>query len=268
MRSVLVAAAFALVAAAGAGCGPDSIPPQITTTVVAGAPAPGDPPDATTVAVDGVLLETPEALATPAPDVETLRAAAQSAQRSTLLVVSNYVPELGAYSGDLARAMLVDPASRDAVVAEVVDAARSFDGVQVQLSGLAASDSTALVDFMRSLRDALPDDDVVTLGVVASTDFGGYRERGYDIEALEPSVTRFVLLAFEPGGAHLPPESLGDAAGIAEEIDYLTSQLNSGRIDLGITPSVGLTLAEATELAPKSGLHGIVVAGDSFPTGG
>lgn len=265
MRAILTAAALTLVVATGTGCGSDSSPPQITTTVVVGAPAHSGLPKATTVAVDGVLLQTPEALATPAPDVEMLRAAAQSEQRSTLLVVSNYVPALGAYSGDLARAMLSDRAARTAVVADIVVAEQRFDGVQVQLSGLAGPDSAALVEFMEALHDSLPHDALVTLVVVASTDFGGYRERGYDIEALEPFVDRFVLQSFEPGGADLSPESLGDVGNIAEEADYLTSQVDPARVDLGITPSVGLSLVEATELAATSDLHGVVVASNSYP---
>ena len=208
------------------------------------------------VEIDGVRLVSPSELSPVGAGVVAARRAAGDAE--ALLVVSNYSPELGAFSGDLARAMLTDGTARAAVVTDLVAAAEAFDGVQVSFPGLASPDSVSLVEFVTEVRAALPPSARVTVAVVASTDFGGYRERGYDLQALAPAVDRFVVQTYEPAESGAPAESLGGLELFRSEIDYLTSELDADTLDLGILPSDDLE--GATALARDAGLHGVVVA--------
>lgn len=244
------------VAAAVAACGAPAAP-VVTTTVVAGAGAlPGD--DTAIVAVDGVRLEAPDRLAPADAAVESVRSSVGSEQAS-VLVVSNWSPDLGRYDGDLAGAMLTDPADRQAVVDQTVRAADGFDGVQLSLFGLAAPTSDALVSFAGALRAALPEDTTVSLTIIASTDFGGYRERGVDVEALAGRVDRLVLQTYEPGEVGRPPQPIDDPAGIEEEIEYLVTVVDADVVDLGVSPLAGIDAAEGLRLATDAGLHGLVV---------
>lgn len=237
------------------GCGSSPAPVVVTTTAAGDVSA--DPGDGAAVAIDGVALVAPDRLgALPG---------GSSAPSATQLVVSNRLAETGLYSGDLARAMLADPAARDAVTTQLVAAASGFDAVQVSLFKLASQDSTALVDFTAELREALPGSTSLLLTVISSTDFGGYRERGFDLEALADHVDRFVLQTYEPAEADVPPAPIDDAAGLVEEIDYVTSQIDADRIDLGVSPLAGIGAEEGLRLATDAGLHGLVVGAESQP---
>lgn len=245
-----------LVGLLATGCGATP-PPVVVTTVLAGQPVPDRP----IVSIDGVSLVAPDQLG-PLPDGPLDPAAPD---RLRQLVVSNYLPETGGYSGDLGRAMLTDTADRATVTNQLVEVASGFDAVQVSLFKLASQDSPALVDFTAELRDALPEDTSLVVTVIASTDFGGYRERGIDLEALAEHVDRFVLQTYEPAEAGVPPDPIEDLAGLVEEIDYLTSQIDAEHVDLGVSPLAGVDSKQGLELATEAGLHGLVVGAAGQP---
>ncbi len=255
MRRVRVAAAAILVGLLATGCG-SSPPPLVITTIESGQRG----PDRGSVAVDGVSLVAPDQLGGLPGDPPDPPAGTRHQ-----LVVSNYLPETGRYDGALARAMLADPAARLAVTDDLVEVASGFDAVQVSLFKLASQDSASLVDFAAGLRDALPEDTSLVLTVIASTDFGGYRERGVDLEALAEHVDRFVLQTYEPAEADVAPDPIDDAAGIVEEIEYVTSQVDAERIDLGVSPLAGVSADEGLRLATDAGLHGLVIGADTQP---
>ncbi|MGJ9422714.1 hypothetical protein [Aeromicrobium sp. CF3.5] len=256
MRHPLIGCVAVVAALVAGGCA-GSPPPVVVTTIESS----GSLTDvAGDVAVDGVRLVAPDDLGPLPGGPPELPTGAQSQ-----LVVSNYLPESGGYSGDLARAMLADPAARSAVTTELVEVASGFDAVQVSWLKLASTDSAALVDFTADLRDALPEDTSLVLTVIASTDFGGYRERGFDVAALSDHVDRFVLQTYEPAEADLPPAPIDDAGGIVEEIDYLTSQIDADRIDLGVSPLAGIGADEGLRLAAEANLHGLLIGTDAQP---
>ncbi len=256
MRHPLIGGVAVVTALLAAGC-TSSPPPVVVTTVESSASRTDVDGD---VAVDGVQLVAPNELG-PAPVEPPGRPAGTRSQ----LVVSNYVPETGGYSGDLARAMLAVPAARAAVTARLVEAASGFDAVQVSWLKLAAPDSAALVDFTAELREALPEGTSLVLTVIASTDFGGYRERGFDLAALSDHVDRFVLQTYEPAEGDQPPAPIDDAEGIVEEIDYLTSQVEADRVDLGVSPLAGIGADEGLRLATEANLHGLLVGARAQP---
>lgn len=210
-----------------------------------------------TIGIDGVVLDGPDGITAVGAETTALREAAQEAGRDAVLLVSNYSDVIGDFDEDLANQMLTDPEARASVVAALVDAAADFDGVQIDLESLATRDSEGLVDFTRELRDALPDDDSVSMAFTASTDVGGYRERGYDLEALDPHLDRLVLMAYDQHGPWSDPGPIADLAWVRSELDYVASVIDPEKIDLGVatygyqwgTEPDTLTVAEAREAA-------------------
>ncbi|WP_345784276.1 glycosyl hydrolase family 18 protein [Rathayibacter soli] len=111
--------------------------------------------------------------------------------------MSNYDDGVGDFSPAIATNVLSSPANRAAVVAELVAKAKAggFDGVQLDLESMHASNGDGLTAFAAELRAALPARDTISIALMAADTAAGYADAGYQVEALSASVGRFVLMA-------------------------------------------------------------------------
>jgi spore germination protein YaaH len=238
-RSVLV---LVSVVALGAGAVTSSAAadrPRVNATgyAMAGSAKPSDiTRDAgylRTIGIDGVTLDGPADVTAVGADAHRLRRAAQGHGRRAVLLVSNYTDALGDFDEPLAHRMLTSPGRRAAVVSALVRAARGFDGVQIDLESLRARDREGLVAFTRELRAALPGRSL-SMAVMASTDDRGYRARGYDLAALEPSLDRVVLMAYDQHGPWSSAGPIGSLPWVRRQLAYVAQVLPRAKIDLGV----------------------------------
>jgi spore germination protein len=186
-----------------------------------------------TIGIDGVTLDGPSRVTRVSSDAHRLRRAAQKHGREAILLVSNYTDTLGDFDEPLAHRMLSSPTRRAAVVSALARAARTFDGVQIDLESLTARDTEGLVAFTRDMRAALTGKSL-SMAFMASTSARGYRASGYDLAALEPSLDRLVLMAYDQHGPWSRSGPIGSLPWVRKTLSSFTRTVPDHKIDLGV----------------------------------
>jgi spore germination protein YaaH len=186
-----------------------------------------------TIAIDGVTLDGPGGITSVTKQAHALRRSAREHGRSAVLLVSNYSDAIGDFDERTAHRMLTSPSRRAAVIADLVTAARRFDGIQIDLESLAARDRDGLVAFTRELDAAAPRA-ALSMAFMASGDAAGYRRRGYDLTALSQHLDRMVLMAYDQHGPWSKAGPIGSLPWVRRELAYFTTVLPNRKIDLGV----------------------------------
>ena len=199
-------------------------------------------PRAATIGVDGVTLTDDGAALNPVPEgVDELARTASDGGAATELLVSNYSESLGDFSPETGTALLADAGNRERIARRLaaLAAADDMSGVQIDLESLRGRDRAGLVAFAAAVSDAvhdrLGDDAEVSMAVMASTSRAGYRDTGYDLDALAEHVDRFVLMTYDQHGPWSGAGTIGSLPWTRRVIAAAEDEgLAADRVDLGI----------------------------------
>lgn len=178
----------------------------------------------------------------------------------TELLFGNFDESIGDFSPAIATKLLSSTANRKAVVTSLVSkvAQGGFNGVQVDLESLNSTHKAGLTKFLAELRAALPSASTISIALMATDSAAGYADEGYDMSALNASVGRFVLMAYDQHGPTWT--DAGPVGGTPWVKSVLTAFIATGvpksKIDLGVaeyaytwpgdgTDGEQLTVAEA-----------------------
>ncbi|WP_036507817.1 glycosyl hydrolase family 18 protein [Nocardioides sp. URHA0020] len=133
------------------------------------------------------------------------RRLARSAHRQGLtaeLLVGNYSDRLGDFDARAAHRLLSRSGRITAVARRLASyvAAGHWDGVNIDLELVRASDADGLVRLARALQRAMPATRTVTIDISASTSLSGYRQGGYDLAGLAGAVDVIKLMTYDQHG--------------------------------------------------------------------
>ena len=220
------------------------------------------------VGVDGVTITPGGAGVTPSSDAaNTIREAAQQNGAKAELLVANFDDTTSDFSGDLATAMLGDEQNRQFVIAgltaEVVNG--GWDGVQLDFESLPDSAAPSLTAFAGELRATLPAKATLSMAIQAATTPEGYAALGYDLQGLDDSIDRFVLMAYDEHGAGFSdPGSVGGLPWTTKAVEALVTLVPAAEVDLGVAnygyqwtgdgeAGAAVTIAQARKAAQNTG---------------
>jgi spore germination protein len=190
------------------------------------------------VGISGVSL-TPEGEGVAASSEMALKVLAQAhkAGSKAELLVNNIDPTTGKYSADIAGKMLASEENRQFVIAGLAGEVEhgGYDGIQLDLEYLTASDESGLVSFVTELRQTLPAKATISMALTPQTSPAGYAQAGYDLAALTKHVDRFVLLAYDEHGSGFSEAGpVGGLPWATQALQALTPLVSPSKIDLGV----------------------------------
>lgn len=245
LNRTIVAAAGALVALPLIACGPASAASPLPIEgylmandgaqqyVVSNAQA------LALVGVDGVNLNSRGSALTATPSsAAPIVSAAHAHGLKAELLMGNYDESIGDFSPTIATKLLSSSSNRNAVVSSLVTKVKNggYDGVQIDLESLNSSHASGLTTFLSSLRSALPAGKSISMALMATDTAAGYADEGYNVGGLTPSVTRFVLMAYDQHGPTWT--SAGPIGGTPWVKSVLSAFIATGapksKIDLGV----------------------------------
>ncbi len=219
------------------------------------------------VGIDGVNLSSNGAKVTATPrEAAAMVTEAKRHGLQTELLFGNFDASAGDFSPAIATKLLSSTANRKAVVASLVSRVERgrFDGVQVDLESLDHTHTAGLTSFMTELRAALPAASTISMALMATDTAAGYADEGYELSALDASVGRFVLMAYDQHGPTWTKAGpIGGTPWVKSVLAaFIATGVPKGKIDLGVaeyaytwpgdgTDGAQLTVAQAREKAGK-----------------
>jgi spore germination protein YaaH len=153
------------------------------------------------------------------------------------LLVGNYSSRLGDFDPGAAHRLLSSRDRIDAVASRLASyvAAGGWDGVNVDLERLRATDAAGLVTLVRALQDSMPADRTVTVDVSASTSLAGYRDRGYDLAGLAASADVVKLMTYDQHGPSWSgPGPVGGLPWQRRALATILRVVPAEQVDLGV----------------------------------
>ncbi|MCH1866171.1 glycosyl hydrolase family 18 protein [Nocardioides sp. CFH 31398] len=221
--------------------------------------------DTVTVAAVG-LRPSGAAVDPPSDDMERVRSKAAGHGLATELLLSNYSNAKGGFDPVAAHRLLSSPDRIDAVAAQVAGLARDggWGGVNIDLELVPRTDAGGLVELAGALDDALGTDMTLSIDVSASSSARGYRNNGYQLEALGRLVDVVVLMTYDYSGpTWSEPGPIGPVGWQEDAVEVASRFVPADQLDLGIAgygytwPRRGtgrsVTVAQARNLVEKDG---------------
>ena len=153
------------------------------------------------------------------------------------LLAGNYSNRLGDFDPRAAHRLLSSERRIDAVASRLASyvAAGGWDGVNVDLERVPASDAAGLVALVRATQDAMPADRTVTIDVSASTSLAGYRRGGYDLAGLAGAADLIKLMTYDQHGPSWSgPGPVGGLAWQRKAGTTLLRVVPAEQVDLGV----------------------------------
>lgn len=191
------------------------------------------------VGVDGVeLTGGGTGVATPDKDAVAQLGVAHDKKLLGELLVSNFDDKAGDFSPDIAKKLLGDPSSQQAVASALGGFVKDqgWDGIMIDLESMTADDAAGLTSFAEAVRSAIGDGKRLDIAVMASTDEAGYTTAGYNLKDLAGTVDHVTLMAYDQHGAFDPktPGPVGALDWTRKALAALLKSVPAEKVDLGI----------------------------------
>lgn len=221
----------------------------------------------TTLSVASVTLGPSGArVSPPGPEHLRLLAAAHRHGLAAELLLSNWSDRLGDFDPRRNHRLLADPARIRRVAARlaayVTD--QGWDGVNVDLERIRASDGPGLVALVSALQERMPAGRTVSVDVSAATSVAGYRARGYRLGGLAAAADVVDLMTYDQHGPSWSgPGPVGALPWQRAALDALLAVVPASQVQLGVAgygytwPRRGaggtVTVAQARRLVARDG---------------
>ena len=148
------------------------------------------------------------------------------------------IPSLLTYSGWLNNRLLTDPETTDRAIAEIVDyvVAEQYDGFDLDLEGVPASDRAAYTVFVKRLAEALHTrEKILALAVPpkssdTTTDFGG----AFDYAALGQHADLVTVMGYEWHGSWSGPGPIAPYDNVEKVVAFAAGQIPPEKVVLAL----------------------------------
>ncbi|RKR75628.1 glycosyl hydrolase family 18 protein [Frondihabitans australicus] len=190
------------------------------------------------VGISGVNLTTGGAgVAASSQEALKIAAKAKADGLKSELLVTNIDQQKGDFSNDLVTAMLGSEENRSFVIAGLASeiAHGGYHGVQLDFESMSQADEAGLVTFVSELRSTLPSTASISMTLPAVSAANQYPAQGFDLERLDPLVSRYVLMAYDEHGTGFSQSGpVGGLPWMKQAVTALTGVVAAKKIDLGV----------------------------------
>lgn len=191
-----------------------------------------------TVSVAGVSINAAgTGVSQPNAGARRLARAAHHHGLAAELLVGNYSNRLGDFDPRAAHRLLSRPARIGAVARRLASyvAAGGWDGVNIDLERVRASDADGLVALVRATQAAMPAERTVTIDVSASTSLDGYGAGGYDLAGLAGAADVIKLMTYDQHGPSWSgPGPVGGLPWQRRAVATILRVVPADQVDLGV----------------------------------
>lgn len=120
---------------------------------------------------------------------------------------------------------------REALIAELISASKSYDGLQIDFEYVPARDGDAFLSFLTELRAGLPDK-MFTIALPARTK--KIADDVYDYEKIKPLVDRILVMAYDEHWSGSSPGSVASLAWCRRVAEYSLRAIGPEKLIMGI----------------------------------
>ena len=121
---------------------------------------------------------------------------------------------------------------RKALIAELLDASRNYDGLQIDFEYIPARDGDAFLSFLRDLRAGLPHDKMFTIALPSRT--RKIDNDVYDYEKIKPHVDRILVMAYDEHWSGSRPGSVASLDWCRRVADYSLRAIGPEKLIMGL----------------------------------
>lgn len=204
-------------------------------------------------------------VARPNEDQLRLLRAAKRHDLKAEILLSNYSNRIEGFDPVAAHRLLSSPRKIDRVAQRLARFVRAgWDGINVDLELVRASDGPGLVRLVEAIQDRMPAAKTVSIDISASVSIEQYRSRGYRLRPLAAAVDVIDLMTYDLHGPWSRPGPIGDLAWQRRALDALLTVVPPSQVQLGVAgygytwPRQGtgrsVTVKQAERLVSRSGV--------------
>jgi spore germination protein YaaH len=153
--------------------------------------------------------------------------------RGKLPAFSGRVHLVAACSGRALTHFVLTPGSaeRRALIADLIAAAKNFDGLQIDFENVPPRDAAAFLSFLAELKERL-DGKMFTVALPARTK--KISDEAYDYEKTAPLVDRILVMAYDEHWAGSKPGSIASLGWCKRVADYALDVIDREKLIMGI----------------------------------
>jgi spore germination protein YaaH len=195
-------------------------------------------PAMSTVGVDGVNINSAGS-SVPAPDSSTITLLnkARADKLRAEFLVGNYSEAIGDFDPAALHKLVSSSRNIGKVVSSLVGdvKAHGWDGITVDFESIQSQDAQGLVDFVTTLKSAMPSGKTVAVDVTAFPDAADYPANGYDLTALGNAADRIALMAYDEHGPTW--NGVGPIGGLPWQescLQQVLADVSAAKVDLGV----------------------------------
>nr|AGS53163.1 spore peptidoglycan hydrolase [uncultured bacterium contig00060] len=134
--------------------------------------------------------------------------------------------------------LLPGSSERRTLIADLLEATRNYDGLQIDFENVPARSGDAYLSFIRELRNGLPRDKMLTVALAART--RRISDDVYDYEKILPYVDRILVMAYDEHWSGSRPGSVASLDWCRNVADYSYRTIGREKLIMGL-PFYGRT---------------------------
>lgn len=121
---------------------------------------------------------------------------------------------------------------RKQLIADLLEAARNFDGLQIDFENVPARDGEAFLTFLQELRAGLPESKMFTIALPART--RKLDNDVYDYDRIKPYVDRILVMAYDEHWSGSSPGSVASLDWCRRVADYSLRAIGQEKLIMGL----------------------------------
>jgi spore germination protein len=128
--------------------------------------------------------------------------------------------------------LLPDSVHRRELIADLIEAVKDFDGLQIDFENIPGRDSDAFLSFLKDLRKGLPANKMFTIALPARTK--KINDDQYDYEKIKPYVDRIFIMAYDEHWSSSKPGSIASMSWCKKVADYSLKAIGKDKLIMGL----------------------------------
>jgi len=121
---------------------------------------------------------------------------------------------------------------RKELIADLLTAAKDFDGLQIDFENIPAKDGDTFLSFLKELRRGLPSGKMFTIALPARTK--KVNDDQYDYEKIKPYVDRILIMAYDEHWSGSKPGSVASMQWCKNVADYSMNVIGKEKLIMGL----------------------------------
>jgi spore germination protein YaaH len=129
---------------------------------------------------------------------------------------------------------VLDPGNRyrRELIADLITAAKDFDGLQIDFENIPARDTDTFFSFLKDLRQGLPSDKMFTIALPARTK--KITDDQYDYEKIKSHVDRILVMAYDEHWSGSKPGSVASIQWCKKVAEYSLKVIGKEKLIMGL----------------------------------